>query len=115
VITVVALVGVVLFALLGRSAQSQTASSGIAARPSLSAAAGSSKIAFISEPRGGYCGVVHVMNPDGSGQRRLFTGGTPGCDQEFAPAWSPDGRRIAIVNGGTIFVMKPDVARSTGW
>jgi Tol biopolymer transport system component len=48
-----------------------------------------SRIAFIREPRGGYAGVLHVMNPDGSGQQML------------APAfpdmrWSPDGRRIAF-------------------
>jgi Tol biopolymer transport system component len=51
------------------------------------------------------------MNPDGSGQRRLFTGGTPGCDQEGAPAWSPDGRRVAIVNDSTIYVMNADGSR----
>ncbi len=72
VVTLVALVGVALFALLGRSAQSQTASPAISARSSLAAQAATSKIAFISEPaRGGYCGVVYVMNADGSGQRML--------------------------------------------
>lgn len=54
------------------------------------------------------------MNADGSGQRRLFTGGTPGCDQEWGHAWSPDGR-IAIVRPETpdtgdskIYVMNAD-------
>ncbi len=40
------------------------------------------------------------MNADGSDQRRLTNGGVPGCGQEGGPAWSPDGRRIAI--GGNI-------------
>ena len=83
--------------MLGRSAQSQTASPGLSARSSLAAQAASSKIAFVSEPfGGGYCGTVYVMNDDGSGQRRLTNGGVPGCGQEGVPAWSPDGRRIAI-------------------
>ncbi len=100
VVTLVALVGVALFALLGRSAQSQTASPELSARSSLPAAAPSSRIAFISEPPvGGYCGVVYVMNADGSGQRRLVNS-TEYCGQEAAPAWSPDGRRIAIVSNG---------------
>ena len=69
VVTLVALVGAALFAVLGRSAQSQTPSPALAARSSLSAVTGESKIAFIREPAGGYAGVLWVMNPDGSGQR----------------------------------------------
>jgi TolB protein len=89
VVTLVALVGVALFAVLGRSAQSQTASEGLSARSSVPAQAVKSKIAFIREPRGGYAGVLYVMNPDGSGQQML------------APAfpdmrWSPDGQKIAF-------------------
>ena len=100
VVTLVALVGVALFALLGRSAQSQTASPALSARSSLPAAAPSSRIAFISEPPvGGYCGVVYVMNADGSGQRKLVSS-TESCGQEGGPAWSPDGRRIAINSNG---------------
>jgi Tol biopolymer transport system component len=97
-VALVALVGVALFAALGLSAQSQTPSPALAASSSLSAATGKSKIAFIREPpRSGYCGTVWVMNADGSGQRRLTSGGVPGCGQEWGHAWSPDGR-IAIVS-----------------
>jgi len=77
----------------------------------------SSKIAFISEPPvGGYCGIVYVINADGSGQRMLAKPDSPrvvealrrtGCGQEGSPAWSPDGRRIAIVSNG-IYVMNAD-------
>jgi TolB protein len=89
-VTLVALVGVALFALLGRSASSQTASPALSVRSSLPAAAASSKIAFIREPPfAGSAGVLWVMNPDASGRRSL------------APAfggmrWSPDGQKIAF-------------------
>jgi Tol biopolymer transport system component len=89
VVTLIGLVGVALFAVLGRSAQSQTASPELSVRSSVPAQAAKSKIAFIREPRGGYAGVLYVMNPDGSGQQML------------APAfmdmrWSPDGQKIAF-------------------
>jgi Tol biopolymer transport system component len=89
VVTLVALVGVAVFAILGRSAQSQTASS-VSARSSLFAATATSKIAFISEPLNiGYVGVLYVMNADGSGKRKL------------SPAfrdmrWARDGQKIAF-------------------
>ena len=113
VVTLVALVGVALLALLGRSAQSQTASPALSGRSSLPAAAASSQIAFISEPgAGGYCGSVQVMNADGSGRHRLTPGGADACAQEFDPAWSPDGRKIAIVSNpdgkNGIYVMNAD-------
>ena len=37
------------------------------------------------------------MNPDGSGGRRLTNDGIPGCGKKEVHAWSPDGRRIALV------------------
>ena len=37
------------------------------------------------------------MNADGSGQSRLTNGSVPECGQEWGAAWSPDGRKIAIV------------------
>ncbi len=106
VVALVALVGVALFAVVGRSAQSQTASPALSARSSVPAQAAKSKIAFIREPRGGYAGVLYVMNPDGSGQHML------------APAfpdmrWSPDGQKIAFSawsqnDASDLYVMNAD-------
>ena len=90
VVTLVALVGVALFALVGRSAQSQTASPALSARLNSAAQAVTSKIAFTqSQASGQGKGGLYVMNPDGSGKRRLANSGT-------LPAWSPDGRKIAF-------------------
>ena len=74
--TLVALVGVTVFAVFERSAQSQTASPGLAAGSGLSAGATRSKLAFIRHRESACCGRVgpfelYVMNADGSGQRRL--------------------------------------------
>ena len=102
VAALVALVGVTLFTVFERTAHSQIASPARAAHSGLAAGAASSKIAFIREPlNSGYAGVLYVMNPDGSGQRRL------------APAhpdmsWSPDGQKIAFAGDNDIYVMKAD-------
>ena len=98
VVTLVALVGVALFAMLGRSAQSQTASPALSARLNSAAQTVPSKIAFIREPpRAGYAGVLWVMNPDGSGQRSLAPA-FPGM------RWSPDGQKITFA----AIVVQPD-------
>ena len=47
---------------------------------------------------------IHVMNADGSGQRRLTR--SPARDNH--PVWSPDGRRIAFDRGRDVWVMNPD-------
>src|SRR5215212_9247062 len=49
-----------------------------------------SKIAFYSAPDGDTFD-IYTMNPDGSGVTQLTTAGS-----EFAPAWSPDGSKIAF-------------------
>ena len=92
VVTLIALVGVALFALLGRSASSQTAFPALSARSSLPAAAANSKIAYTQSAAGGQgSGGLYVVNPDGSGKRRVVE--TAG---HATPSWSPDGRRIAF-------------------
>jgi Tol biopolymer transport system component len=56
---------------------------------------------------------IFVANADGSGKRGLTSG--PGDD--FAPAWSPDGRLIAFVSTrdghAGIYVMNPDGSNQT--
>src|SRR5262245_1474069 len=51
---------------------------------------------------------IYVMNPDGSGRRRL----TDQPRHDSGPVWSPDGKQIAFFsrrNGNTdIYVMKVD-------
>ena len=103
-----ALVGVAMFTAFGRTAQSQTASPALSAETNLAAGLGGSKIAFVSEPLlYGYCGIVYVMNTDGSGRHRLNHGAAFTCGQEFYPAWSPDGRKILFASYG-IHVMNAD-------
>ncbi|MCY2923834.1 MAG: DPP IV N-terminal domain-containing protein, partial [Planctomycetota bacterium] len=63
---------------------------------------GLAKIAFTSD-RDGYSD-IYVMNADGTGQTRLTNSGVRG----FAPAFSPDGRKIAFDSAGLIYVMNAD-------
>ena len=90
----VALVGVTVFAVFERSAQSQTASPALAARSSLAAGTTRSKLSFIRTMHSACCGrgpiALYVMNADGSGQRRLAR------DAFTGSAWSPDGKKIAF-------------------
>lgn len=67
------------------------------------------KIAFTNVHEVG----VYVMNRDGSGRHLLARVEAPGPTQDGAfrtrdVAWSPDGRRIACVSDGTLWVMKAD-------
>jgi len=91
-----ALAGVAAFTLIERTAPSQTASPASGTRVTLSAATANSKIAFLREPDGnGRCcdySELWVMNPDGSGQRRVTR-----RPEGIGPVWSPDARRIAFV------------------
>jgi Tol biopolymer transport system component len=78
-----------------------------------------SRIAFVSDRDGD--DEVFVMKADGSGVRQLTrnsrtAAGAPAQDQ--APAWSPDGRRLAFAStrdGGEpeIYVMQADGSRQT--
>ena len=105
IVTLVALVGVGLLAFLGRSAQSQTASSALAARSNASAATATPRIVFISAPQGlgqRIDGGRYVVNADGSGKQKL----TPA--RYSTPAWSPDGRKIAFGAGSNVWVMNAD-------
>src|SRR5215207_4740550 len=47
---------------------------------------------------------VWVMNADGSEQKKL----TDDFNHEGAPTWSPDGTKIAFVDGPDIWTIKPD-------
>ena len=47
---------------------------------------------------------IYVVNSDGGGLRRLTRNAGP----DLAPAWSPDGRRIAFAGSRGIHVMNAD-------
>ena len=105
VVTLVALVGAAVFALLGRSAQSQTASPAVSARSSSAAQAVTSRIAFTSSyyPLPGP-DELYVVNADGSEKRllaRLLAGRT-------RPAWSPDGQTIAVAGYRRVLFVNAD-------
>jgi TolB protein len=62
----------------------------------------SGKIAFSSDA-GGSADIL-VMNADGSGRENLTTG----AGEDTDPAWSPDGRRLAFVREGAVFLIRAD-------
>ena len=104
--TLVALVGVAAFAIFDRVAHSQTASPAPSARPGAPAGAARSQIAFSRNLAGCSCDghkELHVMNPDGSGQR-LLARETGLGDM----AWSPSGRDILFAREGNLIVAKAD-------
>ncbi len=102
VAALVALLGVTVFTVFERAAQSQTASPALAARSSLPPGTADAKIAFISAPlRCPQCNVprgdLYVMNADGSGQR-VVTRNVSGMWGDAV--WSPDGRKIGFARDG---------------
>jgi Tol biopolymer transport system component len=80
-----------------------------AARPATAAFPGpNGKIAFASNRTGSFD--IYAANPDGNGLADLTA--TPGVD-EFTPAWSADGRRLAYQRDGAIWVMNADGSGQT--
>jgi Tol biopolymer transport system component len=63
------------------------------------------KIVFARRPALGDDTELYLVNPDGTGLRRLTHDG-PREAEDLAPAWSPDGRMIAFVSTRT---RQPDV------
>jgi Tol biopolymer transport system component len=109
VVTFVALVGVALFAILGRSAQSQTASPAISARSNPAAQAVTSKLAFTSAPHpppvARATNELYVVNADGTEKRVLARSRTYGGG---GVVWSPDGQTIAFPGHNRVVFINAD-------
>src|SRR5262245_9598525 len=87
----VGLIGAGLFAVLDNTVLSGDGSSALSEQSAF-AATSPPKIAYTQSGFGGQRnGGLYVMNADGSGKRKL-----PGGSRGNTPAWSPDGRKIAI-------------------
>jgi Tol biopolymer transport system component len=95
-----ALVGAVILVLLDGGAASQTASPALSGRSGAAAGAPSSKIAFVRTvgciPLQHCWWGLYVMNPDGSGKRRLARHFWVSNLALGYPVWSPDRRRLVF-------------------
>ena len=99
----VGLIGATLFAVLDRAALSESSSPAFSARTGLGAAA-SSRMAFTQSRAGGQgSGALYVVNPDGSGRRRLAE-----VAHHRAPSWSPGGRQLTFLGTDGIKVVNAD-------
>jgi Tol biopolymer transport system component len=91
-------VGVVVVVVLDRDAASQTASPALSARSGVAGGTPSSKIAFVRTvgciPLRHCWWGLYVMNPDGSGKRRLARHVWVSNFAESPLAWSPDRRKL---------------------
>jgi Tol biopolymer transport system component len=100
VAALVAVVGVVVLVLLERGTASQTASPALSARSGAAGGTPSSKIAFVRTvgciPLRHCWWGLYVMNPDGSGKRRLARHAWVSNVGVGFVAWSPDRRKLVF-------------------
>ena len=121
VAVLVTLVGVAIFAFLGRSAESDSASPAFAARSNAAAEPATSRLAFTSftrdvrnrnvpnpPPRPPGTSELYVVNADGSDKRLLAHRRSLGTWLFGSTVWSPDGQTIAIHGAAGVLLVDAD-------